>query len=404
VGAEYGSLPFKEQIDFFRDKVNLPTKAWTDLWQGMHARAFVVAGATREALLSDLRGLVDDAIAKGTSLQEFRKGFRAAAAKHGWSYNGGEGWRAKTIYGTNLRTSYQAGRYKQMTAVAKTRPFWQYQHSESVRYPRPAHEGWNGLVLRWDDTWWDVHFPPNGWGCRCSVRTLSQRDLERLGKEGPDEAPKEEPRTVDIGTRGPVEVKDKGIDPGWDYNVGKTAWGQPVAQKVMEEWRAMKGDAWEVLSPGKPADYGRSERMPVDATTAKLVKKAATAEESRQQIETLLGHVPEKVFNLGGVVPVVVNAQVLADHLALSRTPFLPALIDALSDPYEVWGSFQRHKGTGRVVLRVRAMKVVRLDSTRSLLVVFDARNGALESWTAIPSKDLKYVEKQREGVLLYGR
>ncbi|MGE1673770.1 phage minor head protein [Pseudomonas aeruginosa] len=67
-------------------------------------------------------------------------------------------------------------------AVREERPYWQYLHSDAVEHPRPKHESWNGLVLRWDDPWWQYHFPINAWGCQCSVRALSEDDLRRMGK------------------------------------------------------------------------------------------------------------------------------------------------------------------------------------------------------------------------------
>ncbi len=38
------------------------------------------------------------------------------------------------------------------------------------------------------------------------------------------------------------------------------------------------------------------------------------------------------------------------------------------------------------------------------LLLVAQANKGLLEAWTFIPTRDLKYLNKQREGVLVYGR
>jgi uncharacterized protein with gpF-like domain len=163
--AKYGSLPFAEQIDFFKQKVNLPTESWTDLWQGMHARAFVVAGAMREGLLIDLRGAVDKAINKGTTLAEFRKDFDALVEKNGWTYNGGRNWRTQVIYDTNLRQSYNTGREKQMAdpELRKLRPYGLYKHGDSI-VPRPEHLAWNNTVLPLDDPWWATHTPSNGWG------------------------------------------------------------------------------------------------------------------------------------------------------------------------------------------------------------------------------------------------
>ena len=187
--AEHSQLPFAEQIEFFRGKLNLPTAAWTDIWQAQHDRAFVVAGAARDALLADLRAAVDSAIAEGTTIAQFRRDFDSIVAKHGWSHKGGRAWRTRVIYGTNLRTSYAAGRYRQMKEIADRRPYWRYRHSHASEHPREEHLAWDGLILPHDDPWWDTHYGPNGWGCKCYVEALSQRDLERLRKSGPDKAP-----------------------------------------------------------------------------------------------------------------------------------------------------------------------------------------------------------------------
>lgn len=235
--VSYGSLPFKEQIAFFRRKINLPTNAWTDIWQEQHDHAFVVAGANRLDLVADFREAVDAAIAKGETLEQFRKRFDAIVAKHGWSYNGGRNWRSRVIYETNMRTSYAAGRYAQLQAVKQFRPFWQYVHSDAVVHPRPMHLAWNGLVLAADDPWWRTHYPPNGWGCQCTVHALNERDLKRLGKDGPDQAPPLDMQTVTVGINGPsprtIETP-AGVDPGFGYAPGKSAFDQ-LSESVVEK-------------------------------------------------------------------------------------------------------------------------------------------------------------------------
>jgi uncharacterized protein with gpF-like domain len=165
--AKYMNLPFDEAISFFRQKVNLPTQTWKDLWQGMHSRAFVVAGAMKDELLSDLRSAVDKGISKGTTLAEFRKDFDGIVQKSGWDYKGSRGWRTATIFNTNLSTAYSAGHWKQMTDpdVLQARPYLRYVAS-SAREPRAEHMAWYNVVLPADDPWWQTHTPPKGWGCK----------------------------------------------------------------------------------------------------------------------------------------------------------------------------------------------------------------------------------------------
>ena len=89
------SLPFEEQEKFFRAKLNIPTRKWTDLWKDQHSKGFMVAGAYKADLLADFRDAVDKAITQGTTLEEFRKDFDQIVAKHGWSYNGSRNWRSE---------------------------------------------------------------------------------------------------------------------------------------------------------------------------------------------------------------------------------------------------------------------------------------------------------------------
>ena len=91
-------LPFQEAIDFFRQKVRLPSRTWTELWEGMHSRAFVVASAMKDDLLSGFQAAVLKGIEEGTTLNEFRKDFDSIVKRHGWSYKGGRGWRSSVIF------------------------------------------------------------------------------------------------------------------------------------------------------------------------------------------------------------------------------------------------------------------------------------------------------------------
>lgn len=394
--VEYGSLPFEEAEKFFRDKVRIPTKHWDDLKKGQHARGFMIAGAQRDDMLCDFQGALRKAIEQGTTLEAFRADFDQIVGRYGWSYNGGRGWRTRVIYDTNLRTSYMAGRYKQMTDpdVIAYRPFWRYRHGDSQR-PRPQHLAWHGLVLAHDDGFWSSHYPPNGWGCKCSVEALSGRDMDRLGKSGPDQAP---PMVIDPKTGAPV-----GIDKGWDYNVGEAAYGKKLSETSMNEWRAQGAKAWERLTPGDWQSHGRKERIPADTPRAALGPKLTTPQAAASALTGIMG-VEERIYTLPSGGKMLVNAESLASHVDLDRTPYLPLLPEVLEDPYETWLSFEQHKGTGKVVLRQRLVKLVQLDKARAILVTAQAKNGMLEAWTMVPTTKLDYINKQRNGKLLWGR
>jgi len=224
IDPRFENLSFDEAIEFFKDKIKVPTRRWTDLWKEMHAKGFMVAGAMKADILTDFYEAVEKSITEGMTLAQFREEFDQIIEKSGWKYQGGRNWRTRVIFETNLRTAYSAGRYAQMTDpdVLESRPHWEYRHGGSIN-PRPLHLAWDGKILSADDPWWQTHYPPNGWGCKCKVFALSKRDLQRIGKKIPDKAP-------DDGSYQWTDKKTKkkhiipnGIDPGWDYNVGEAA-------------------------------------------------------------------------------------------------------------------------------------------------------------------------------------
>jgi hypothetical protein len=212
--------PFDEAIAFFRQKVSTPTESWTDVWDGAHSKMFMVAGANTKAIVDDFRGAIAKAIEQGSTLEDFRKDFDQIVKTHGWSYKGERGWRTRTIFETNLRTAYAAGRYAQMTEpdTLATFPYWQYHHSGAV-HPRLQHKAWDSKCLAADDPFWRVAYPPNGFGCGCFVTPVSRPGLRRLGKSGPDRAPDLD----QLGTDQPL-----GVDPSFAYNPGQ-AWLQQTA-------------------------------------------------------------------------------------------------------------------------------------------------------------------------------
>lgn len=223
--------PFAEQVAFFRAKLGdlVPTAVWTDMLRAQHDRGFMVAGAQSADLLADLAAAVDRAVTEGVGIDTFRKDFRAAVAKAGWAYNGEFNWRTRTIYRTNIATSYAAGRLAQLRAGGFTH--YLYKHGDSIE-PRAQHLAWDGLVLPADHEFWRAHYPPNGWGCSC--RVIGLRRLEDAAALGGDPA-KQLPDNwdaIDPKTGAPV-----GIGKGWDYAPGDTV-SDSVAQMAAktQQW------------------------------------------------------------------------------------------------------------------------------------------------------------------------
>jgi hypothetical protein len=316
-------LPFNEAVDFFRQKVNVPTERWTDLMNEAHSHGFAVAGAANEAMLGDFREAVDKAISQGTGLAEFRRDFDAIVKKYGWQHTGSAGWRARVIYETNMTTAFSAGRYAQLTApgMREAFPYWQYNHTPCAN-PRLQHLAWDGLVLRADDGFWDTCYPPNGWGCRCFVTAVSAGGLRRMGKSAPDVAPGLQYKDWTNKHTGEVMKVPVGVDPGFAYNPGQ-AWAQGAKLPVhAPDVKPVGGKMPLLARPG------------VSAVEPHVLDKFIAAPEGAVQVATLG---PELVQMLGVKTPRVLlsaetakkqvdkHPELLAVHYreinALLRTP-----------------------------------------------------------------------------------
>ncbi len=416
--ARYGTLPFDAQIAFFRRKLALPTRTWTDIVHGNHDHAFVVAGAMRMALVEDLQAAVQKAIEQGTTLKQFRKDFDRIVQKHGWSYRGARGWRTRVIYETNLRTSYQAGRYAQLQRM----DYWQYHHSPASSDPRPQHLAWDGLILPRDDPFWQTNYPPNGFGCKCTVTGMNSATLKRKGLK-PSESPRLKMRKVRIGVRGPnprTVTVPEGVGPGWAYPPGRDAWMRqfvpPPKGDAPWPWRRM-GDRPRLI-PDFPAQDLLPEPRPFSEKD--LLPPFRKGEETAYvgaflaEFGAAIGK-PAPFTDVTGEV-LVVGEEMFRDAKGRwkvakhGRERYLKMLARTLKDPDEVWVAMEWHHALGKAVVRRRYIAWFELpDGSRPGFAVFEYGQGGwlgITTYQRLISADELDAEINniRRGVRLYKR
>lgn len=179
-------LPWEDAIAWLRDKVPMPTEAWDELWQEFQDHAFTVAGLTRAELLDSIQQQLIKAMEQGTGIHQWKRDFKKVAQDRGWTPDpkAFHPWRVELILQQNLRNAYAAGRWQQMNdpVVLKNRPWGLYRHRDSVN-PRLAHLALDGKVFPLSDPLWKICHPPNGFGCKCAVYSLSDREVREMGVE-----------------------------------------------------------------------------------------------------------------------------------------------------------------------------------------------------------------------------
>lgn len=199
-GIEYdfAGLVDKAAFEHFKAKKILPGFSHYDVWLYQHSLAFTVAKMMDADMLAEVKDAIEAAQRNGTAFADFKKRLKPYLMAKGWwgeqimtdPLDGesklvrlGSTRRLKTIFDTNMRTAFAAGQWQRIQANKKALPYLRYNKSASG-HPRDGHKRYYGLILPVEHDIWKVIFPPNGYGCKCSVSALTARQAEEEGIGG----------------------------------------------------------------------------------------------------------------------------------------------------------------------------------------------------------------------------
>ena len=230
--GEFGSPAPREALEYFRFRGLKVGFDHRDVRPGEHALAFTVAKAMEFDLLKEIRAVLDRALGEGMTFDRFKQALTPLLKERGWwgeremtdPLTGqrvvarlGSPRRLRTIYRANFRAAHGAGVWIRAQRTKDVDPYFRYE--PGLDEGCASHRAWAGTLLPIDHPWWDDHFPPNGWGCGCRVRTVSEREARRRG--GPIEPPprREVARWNERVLR--FDRADEGLDPAWATNPGK---------------------------------------------------------------------------------------------------------------------------------------------------------------------------------------
>jgi uncharacterized protein with gpF-like domain len=300
----------KEALAYLKNKKLQPAFSYKDVWREEHATAFTVAKAMQLDVLSDLHSAVVNAMEKGQSFESFKKNLKPVLQQKGWwgkkemtdpltgeTVNAqlGSDRRLKTIYQVNMRSSYQKGQYER-TMQSDLHPYLMYRIGPSVNH-REDHVSWDGLILPKDDPWWDSHFPPNGWGCKCYTRAVTEVRKKQYEENGiptaplldgtgggnipaKTQAPPLKYKTYFNERKGTVEQVPEGVDPAFNWNQGK-AGNKAALQKLGESKQN-----YEAAAAAKPKkEYLTKKKLEGDIAVIDAHIKSASDQKTTADLE-----------------------------------------------------------------------------------------------------------------------
>lgn len=204
--AEYGlasDFMFKEAVAFLKKKAVLPPDEYRKLDDACRAKAFTVSGYTSVEVLQTFLDELTEACEQGKTKKEFMDSMNDFLVRNG--YKGINPFKTDVIFRTNMQTAYNAGHYKSMTSpeTKKLRPYWKYITAGDGEV-RETHARMDGRIYAADDPIWKIWYPPNGFRCRCTVVSMTKKQVERSG--------------VPVSTKPPYDV---------DYETGEIIYRYP---------------------------------------------------------------------------------------------------------------------------------------------------------------------------------
>jgi len=407
---ELKPLPMEEAQAFWADKIILGAGEFNKLSAEAKTRAFAVSGIAKGDELATVFSSLQRAIDDGISYGQFKKECREIFERRGWT--GKRTWRVDNIFRTNIQTAYQVGRYKQMMDVVDDRPYWMYD-AVNDRRTRPTHRAMDSKVFPADHEFWNNWYPPNGFRCRCGVISYSKTQVESRGLKVEKEDITGTP-LLPPGATSPVQLLP---DPGFAHHPGKTVWGG-VVDSVDDSWRYKslpnllgpsdyRRRALRNVRPGSIAEISEdmflANSLGDDAYKAKFLEMYGRETVIKDAIgEPVILSLRSFLVNKAPGAPVEWKF-----HKA-GHGEIIPSIREVLTSPYEIWLTPQVNK-KGQVRLSKRYVGLWKTADKKRIggLLVFEVDRGVFKGVTAFtPLKkgkaDIEYVERQRQGVLLY--
>jgi len=239
--------------------------------------------------------------------------------------------------------------------------------------PRPEHVAWDGIILKHDDPWWDTHTPPCGFGCKCYVETLAERDMK---KHGLTVTPKAK---IPHNSKDPKTGLPQGVDKGWDYQPGANQ-TTPLYDLIARKLPGM--DA--VLGAAMMANLKDALALETQLKLWEMIDQAKKTKQPAGDAVMVHGIEPTTVQALADL-----GVKLQSADIWLQDRELIHALRDAKTDrgaalPEEVWRDLPRYLAKATPYLDTQ---------DQALVYAFDLPDGAGKVLVRV-----NYAEKMRDG------
>lgn len=169
-------VKFIEAIAYALNRnVVLPDEYYDRMTPIQRQQAVSIAGLGQTEQIKHVMSLVNEQLDSGGTFADFQK-----AVKDGDIDINLPRHRLDNIFRTNIQGAYGRGRWYQQQQNKDERPYLMRDGINDIRQ-RPAHKVLDGVVRHIDDPFWQKHYAPDGYRCRCIMRSLTESQAQAKG-------------------------------------------------------------------------------------------------------------------------------------------------------------------------------------------------------------------------------
>lgn len=383
-----GLIEPKDAIAAFERKhLLLPSFRWDDVYAQEHARGVAVAGVMKWDVLQAFADEIALTIADGGDLRAFSQRLQAMLEKKGmWGDvqitdpDTGElrttkfdKKRLELIFDVNTRQAYSTGRWKRIEANKARQPFVMYRTMDDGRV-RLLHSQWHGLVLPVESPFWDPHYPPNGWRCRCTAFAVSEKDIARFAATGMKikrEAPDVVLREFRNKRTGAIDQVPNGIDPGFETNPGKRQFAglsqREIQAGVLRDIAPQANGLTPLLRMPVPRPVSAGMLMKAGLPEASYLQAFFDAFKNELEFTDVMGDVlliTDELFK---------DKRGTSKAMRRSREEYTRLVALAIQQPDEIWMLTMDKDGRPLLVLRKRYIaRFTVVGQTKPVIAVYE--------------------------------
>ena len=174
-------VPYEEAARIVAEKQIMSKAAFDTLCDELKARAFTVAGLEDLRMVQEIRDAIAE-IPMGAAWEDVKKQVADKLEQGGFSEKAAD-HRALLLLRHHCFAVYAQENWRELQEMKDAFPYWKYLSAGDEKV-RSSHAALNGLILPADDPFWNDHFPPWEWNCRCQVVGVTKEEYEAAPTPG----------------------------------------------------------------------------------------------------------------------------------------------------------------------------------------------------------------------------